>query len=92
MVPPHVYDPTARRQRLNPDFLKLYPDKVKEFFSEEELVRDGYDKLPKQIQKNNARRDKAREQAKEDIIYAGSSKTAVEGFLNDTGGSEPNPK
>lgn len=87
MVTPHVYDKTAQRQRVNPDFLKLYPNQVKEFFSEDELKRDGYTEMPKHIAKNTERREIAKAKAKMDTMFSGSSKRAVEKFLTETGGA-----
>lgn len=84
MVMPHVYDKTARRQRVNPDFLKLYPNQLKEFFSEEELKRDGYTEMPKHIAKNTERRERQKAQAKMDTMFSGSSKEAVTKFLKET--------
>jgi hypothetical protein len=84
MVLPHVYDKTARRQRVNPDFLKLYPNQVKEFFSEDELKRDGYSEMPKHIAKNTERHEIAKAKAKMDTMFSGSSKKAIEKFLTET--------
>lgn len=86
MVLPHVYDKTAGRQRVNPDFLKLYPNQVKEFFNEDELKRDGYSEMPKHIAKNTERRERQKAQAKLDTMFSGSTKKAVTNFLEETGG------
>lgn len=83
MVLPHVYDKMSRRQKVNPDFLKLYPNQVKEFFSEEELKRDGYTDMPKHIAKNTERRERKKAQMKQDTIYKGSSKKAIEKYLKE---------
>jgi hypothetical protein len=81
IVMPHVYDKAARRQRINPDFMKLYPDKVKDFFSEDEIKRDGYSKLPAAIEKNNFRREKQKAIEKMDTVFEGNGKKSVEDFL-----------
>lgn len=84
MVLPHVYDKSARRQRVNPDFLKLYPNQVKEFFSPDELKRDGYNEMPGHIAKNTIRREILKAKAKQETIYKGSSKKAIEKYLTET--------
>jgi hypothetical protein len=85
IVMPHVYDKAARRQRVNPDFLKLYPDKVKDYFTTEELERDGYSKMPEAIAKNEMRREKKKAIAKMDTFFEGDSSKAVEDFLTNEG-------
>jgi hypothetical protein len=81
IVMPHIYDKTARRQRVNPDFVRLYPDKVKDYFNEQELTRDGYHKMPAAIARNNDRREKQKAIAKMETFYEGDSKRAIEDFL-----------
>ena len=84
IVMPHVYDKTARRQRVNPDFVKLYPERVKDYFSPEELKRDGYKRMPEHIAKNEARREKQKAIEKMETFYEGDSAKAVENFLSET--------
>lgn len=86
MVLPHVYDKASRRQRVNPDFVKLYPNQVKEFFTADELKRDGYRDMPDHISKNNLRREKVKAKEKMDTFFEGDSEKAIEGFLQETGG------
>lgn len=80
---PHAYDKTSHRQKINPDFVKLYPDKVKDFFNEEEMKRDGYTKMPAAVEKNNFRREKQKAIEKMDTFFEGDSKVAVEKFLKE---------
>lgn len=82
MVRPHIYDENERRERVNPEFLKLYPDKVKTYFNSEELERDGYKDMPKHIAKNERKAAKLKEKFKRDTVYAGSTKTAMASFLD----------
>jgi hypothetical protein len=82
MVMPHIYDKTAHRQKINPDFVKLYPDKVKDFFNEDEMKRDGYSKMPEAVEKNNHRREKQKAIEKMDTVFEGDGKAAVEKFLS----------
>ena len=78
---PHIYDKNTHRQKINPDFVKLYPDKVKDFFNEDEMKRDGYSKMPGAIAKNNMRREKKKAIEKMETFFEGDSKVAVENFL-----------
>jgi len=45
MIPPHEYDRTTRKVKPRDEFIKRYPDKVGEYFSQEELNKAGYNKL-----------------------------------------------
>jgi len=81
MVLPHSYDKTKHREVVNPDFVKLYPDKVKDFFSGDQLKKDGYSKMPDAIAKNEAKRERQRDEFKADTIYSGSSEKAMAKFL-----------
>lgn len=81
---PHRHNKITRRQEVNPDFVKLYPEQVKQYFSSEELVRDGYKKLPEEIAKNEARREKQKAIEKMDTFFEGDSTKAVESFLKET--------
>lgn len=83
MVTPHIYDKSKHRQTVNPDFVKLYPDKVKDFFSTDQLKREGYGKMPAAIEKNETKREQQREQFKADTVFSGSSKKAITNFLKD---------
>lgn len=82
---PHRYNKSTHRQEINPDFVKLYPDKVKDFFSEKEMIRDGYQKMPEAIEKNNMKREKKKAIEKMDTFFEGDSTKAVEGFLKGSG-------
>jgi len=50
-IQPHAYDKNKRKLCLNEDFVKKYPDKVKEYFSEEEVSNAGYCKLSNHMKK-----------------------------------------
>lgn len=82
MIRPHVYDKTTHRERVNPDFLKLYPDKVKEYFSGEELNRDGYKEMPKHIMRNKRKSDKLVAAYKADTQFEGKQTAAMAKFLD----------
>lgn len=83
MVTPHVYDKTKHRQTVNPDFVKLYPDKVKEYFTGDQLKKEGYTKMPEAIAKNEVRREKQKAKFVNDTVYSGSSKKAIGNFLGE---------
>ena len=50
-IQPHTFDKNTRKIGVNPDFVKEYPDKVKDYFSEEEVEKAGYPKLSKAMAK-----------------------------------------
>jgi hypothetical protein len=81
IVRPHIYDKANHREHVNPDFLKLYPDKVKEYFKPEELIRDGYKDMPAKIEANKKRNDKKMAAYRKATIFSGSTKKAMEKFL-----------
>lgn len=84
IVMPHIYDKTSHRQRVNPDFVRLYPQRVKDYFSGDQLKRDGFGKMPPLIEKNEARREKQKAIEKMDTFFEGDSTKAVEDFLRET--------
>ena len=84
MVMPTRHNKVTRRQEVNPDFLKLYPQRVKDYFTPEQLIRDGYKELPKQIAKNEQRREKQKAIDKMNTFIEGDSEKAVENFLKET--------
>ena len=42
---PHAYDKSKGKVGINEEFVKLYPDRVKDYFSEEQLNEAGLNKL-----------------------------------------------
>jgi len=60
-IQPHKFDKNTRKIGVNPDFVKEYPDKVKDYFSEEEVEKAGYPKLSKAIKKQKIADKKHRE-------------------------------
>lgn len=83
IVLPHVYDKTAHRQKVNPDFVRLYPQRVKDYFSPDQLTKDGFGKMPALIAKNEARREKQKAIEKMETFFEGDSTKAVENFLRE---------
>jgi len=81
MVMPHRHNFVTRRQEVNPDFVKLYPQRVKDYFTPEQLQRDGFGKMPALIEKNEARREKQKAIEKMETFFEGDSTKAVEEFL-----------
>ena len=44
-LPPHEYDKHERKFKPREDFIKRFPDRVGETFSQKELDKSGYNKL-----------------------------------------------
>jgi hypothetical protein len=80
-VQPHVWDKNKRRLVVNPDFARLYPKQVKSFFSDDEMRKDGYSKLPEYSKKLKAKTSKAVAKDKAGVIFEGSTKEAVKKTL-----------
>lgn len=53
IVQPHIYDKHKRKQILNPQFLSLYPDKVRYYETPESIRKQGYPKLANYSEKLN---------------------------------------
>lgn len=47
LVPPHTYDRGSKKWVPNPEFVKLYPDRAKDFHSNDELAAAHMPKLAK---------------------------------------------
>lgn len=48
-VQPHIYDKHSRKLKINPDFIKLYPQSVYLYANREQLKKEGYEKLAQKI-------------------------------------------
>ena len=44
LIQPEVYDKSSKKLKINPDFAKYYPDKVKNFFTPEQIRKQGFSK------------------------------------------------
>lgn len=60
---PHAYDKASRKVKPNDDFIKMYPDKVGNFFKQSELEQAGYTKIG-DVYKQKAAEKSAAEQSK----------------------------
>lgn len=71
---PHTYSKGEGKLKINDEFVKKYPDKVGEYYSDKEMTRQGYSKLPDKIRKNK----QAISKEKQGIIFSGSTKKGIE--------------
>jgi len=80
-VQPHVYDRHRRKLVFNKEFAKLYPDKVGDYFSEKELIKEGLPRLAQASAK--LKRDKAliKQRQRDMVQYSGSDKTAFKKII-----------
>lgn len=84
IIRPHAYDKNKHREVINPDFIKQYgPEKAKQFFSPEQMVKDGYKKLPQAIAEIEHKNAKLKEKYIRDTTFSGSSKKAIANFLGE---------
>ncbi len=81
MVQPHAYNKTTRKTDINPDFVKLYPDKAGDFYQEVDMNKAGYTKLPEHAKKVKDRiaRHKAKVQAS--VVFEGNTNKGIERVL-----------
>lgn len=81
-VEPHVWDKSKRRMVINPDFVKLYPDKMRYYENEEGVSKQGYSKLGKAMKKQKERISKAKENLiKNKLQFSGNEKKGIERLL-----------
>lgn len=72
MIPPHTYDKASKKVIPNPDFIKLYPDKIDNYFEQTELEQAGYDKIGHAFQNIASQKQKAQHDASEGVTFKGS--------------------
>ena len=82
-VPPHVYDRYQKREVLNPEFVKLYPDKVKNWESKEQMEVQGYPKLAKYTEKLEKQKEIL--DNRKEVVFAGNTKEGIKKVLKGTG-------
>ena len=84
-IHPYSYDKVSRKTVLNPDFVKLYPGKVKDWASTDQMVEDGYEKLVGISDTLNMQEAALHAETQSEIEEVGSSEVAfakaVEGDL-----------
>ena len=80
-IPPFAYNKSRRKIDVSQDFVKLYPDKAKDYFSDSEMSKSGNpdlvehsNQIRKEIKKNK------QEQAKS-VKFTGSQEKAMERIL-----------
>jgi hypothetical protein len=74
---PHAYSKGEGKLRINDDFVKKYPDKAGEYFTDDQMTKQGYKKLPGMI-KN--KKEKIAKQ-KQNIEFHGNTKQGIERIL-----------
>jgi hypothetical protein len=69
MILPHTYDKVTGQVMPNPDFVKLYPNQLPTYFTQEELQNAGYSKANK-IYEKKAALEAELEQEQTEVEYA----------------------
>jgi len=73
-IQPHTYDKSKRKLVISSDFIKLYPDKIKYYATEEQVRKEGYPKLAEVMKKQKEIEKQAKEkiqieyEGKEEVI------------------------
>lgn len=80
MILPHTFNKATKRLDVNPEFVKQFPDKVKDYFSEKEIKDAGLPKLATRANKIK-KIEKENKQKQKDIFYSGSTKKALQKVL-----------
>lgn len=80
-VQPHTYNKNTRRMELNPDFVKLYPDKVKDYVKPQDMVRSGFNELPSYSEKLTAKAERIKAKVKSGVTFEGDARKAAERIL-----------
>lgn len=92
-VMPHRYNKVSRKLDINPDFVKLYPDKVKEFFTSDQIKREGMSKLAQAVARQVINIKDYKEKAMRDVVqYKGDSKKHLEKAIKSLPYARPTAK
>lgn len=78
-IQPHSFSKGESKVKINDDFVKKYPDQAGEYFSDQELTKAGYNKLPEKLKKNKEKVAKE----KQGVEFHGDTKKGIERILND---------
>ncbi|MEM3145430.1 MAG: hypothetical protein QW332_05535 [Thermoproteota archaeon] len=81
MIPPYFYNKVNKKLDLRPDFVKLYPDKVKDYFTEEEIAKAGYPKLAEKAKADRQKEKQHKEFLRKSVKFEGKQKEAMRKVL-----------
>lgn len=70
MITPHTYDKVTGQVIPNPDFVKLYPDQLPTYFTQQELEHAGYSKAEKIYDKKAAAEAALEQERENETEYA----------------------
>lgn len=73
---PHTYSKTEGL-KINEEFIKKYPNKAGDYFSDSQLIKEGYSKLPSQLKANK----EAIRKEKAGVEFHGEIKKGIERIL-----------
>jgi len=74
-IQPHSYSKGESKVKINDDFVKKYPMQAGEYYSDQELTKAGYNKLPDKIKQKKQKDNQAKIK---DVEFHGDAKKAIE--------------
>lgn len=78
---PFTYNKTTRKMDINQDFVKLYPDQAKLYYSDKEMKKAGMPKLSERAEKIKQVERKHKEDLHKSVEFTGSQEKAMGGLL-----------
>ena len=78
---PHAHDKSKRNLGINQEFIKMYPERAKDFFTPEEMSAAGMPKLAKKAQADRQKEIKHKEDMIASVEHTGDPKKAIERVL-----------
>jgi hypothetical protein len=76
MIPPHTYNRARREIDINPDFIKLYPRRAKDVYTDQQLERAGLPRLIKYGKDLERRQKEYKEKTLKSAEFKGIGKEA----------------
>ena len=78
---PHAYDRSKRSIGINSEFVKLYPDRAKDYFTPEEMVKANLPKLAKKGIEDRQKEIRHKQEIVNSVEHTGDPKKAIERAL-----------
>lgn len=69
VIAPHVFDKNTKQLTPNPDFIKLYPDRLPNFFTQKELEKAGHSKIGKVFKEHKESKARHAKQQNSGVTY-----------------------
>lgn len=77
-IVPTTYNRTTRKLDINPEFAKLYPSRVMDYFTADEIDKANMPKLSKKIQKDKQQAKEQKEKFINSLDHEGTTQSGME--------------